>query len=286
AADLASGYSQALRSAPALLRGALQGLTGDNRAASMLKMLRAAPTGPLNGVVGHGRRVAFTRLPLADIKAVKNQLGGTVNDVVLATMGEAISHYLERRGTDADGIRYRVMVPVSVRGDGDTSMGNQVSGVLVDLPVGPMDPQRRLWAVRRAMSANKQEGRAGAAEQLMAASGLSPAPLHALMSRMGMVNQRIINMVISNVPGVQMPVYAAGSRTLEMYPLLPLAPNTRLVVCVLSYNNEMNIGLVADRAAVPDLQVIEDGIRLGFGRLKQAAGIEAPSKRRRAVPVA
>ena len=285
AADLAEGGLQALRSAPALLRGALDGMTNANAAVSVLKMLRAAPSGPLNGRVGHGRRVACVRVPLGEVKDVKNRLGGTVNDVVLAIVGEAISHYLERRGVDADGMRYRVMVPVSVRGDGDKSMGNQISAVTLDVPVGPMDPHRRLWAVGHGMSRNKQEGRAGAAEQLVAASNLSPAPLNAMMAKVGMANQRVINMVVSNVPGVQMPVYAAGSRTLEMYPLLPLAPNTRLVVCVLSYNNELNIGLVADRASVPDLHLVEEGIRRGFSRLKRAAGREDPAPQGGAVPV-
>jgi WS/DGAT/MGAT family acyltransferase len=274
AASIADAGKRAMRSAPAVLRGALQGFASARTPyLGLLKMLRAAPAGPLNGSVGHGRRMAFVRLPLPEIKEVKNALGGTVNDVVLATMGEAISHYLERRGIDADGLRYRVLVPVSVRGEGDKTMNNQVSGVLLDLPVGPMNAHRRLWAVSHAMSGIKQSGLSGTAEQLMAATALTPAPLNALASRLGTANQRIINMVISNVPGVQMPVYGAGSRALEMYPLLPLGPNTRLVVCVLSYNNEMNIGLVADRAGVPDLEVIEQGIRVGFDRLKREAGV-------------
>ena len=279
AVDLAGGGLQAMRSAPALVRGAIGGTAAARSAVSTLKMLRAAPSGPLNGRVGHGRRVACVRVPLGEVKDVKNRLGGTVNDVVLAIVGEAISHYLERRGVDADGMRYRVMVPVSVRGDGDKSMGNQISAVTLDVPVGPMDPHRRLWAVGHGMSRNKRAGRAGTTEQLVAASNLSPAPLNAWMAKIGMANQRVVNMVVSNVPGVQMPVYAAGSRTLEMYPLLPLAPNTRLVVCVLSYNNELNIGLVADRRSVPDLHLVEEGIRRGFMRLKRAAGIEHPRRR-------
>ncbi|MEA2683013.1 MAG: diacylglycerol O-acyltransferase / wax synthase [Chloroflexota bacterium] len=283
-ADLALGGIRALRSAPALLRGAVDGMTNADAARSMLKLLRAAPSGPLNGSVSHGRRIACVRVPLGEVKEIKNKLGGTVNDVVLAIVGEAVSHYLERRGVDADGMRYRVMVPVSVRGDGDKSMGNQISAVMLDVPVGPMDPHRRLWAVGHGMSSNKQEGRAGTAEQIVAASSLAPAPLNAMMSKVGTVNQRIINMVVSNVPGVQMPVYGAGSRVLEMYPLLPLAPNTRLVVCVLSYNNELNIGLVADRVSVPDLHLVEEGIRRGFTRLKRAAGVR--SARTRPGPVA
>jgi hypothetical protein len=167
-----------------------------------------------------------------------------------------------------------------MRGNGDRSMGNQLSAALLDLPVGPMHPERRLWAVIRAMSSIKQGGGVAAAEQLMAASSLSPAPLHAIVSKVGAINQRAINMVISNVPGVQMPLYAAGSRVLEMYPLLPLAPNTRLVVCALSYNHEMNIGLVADRAAVSDLEVFESGIRVGFSRLMREAGV-TPARPRR-----
>lgn len=285
ASDLAAGGMHALRSAPALLRVALGGITAGNPAGSVLRLLRAAPAGPLNGGVGQGRRVACVRVPLGEVKEIKNRLGGTVNDVVLAIVGEAVSHYLVRRGVDAEGMRYRVMVPVSVRGQGDRSMGNRISAVMLDVPVGPMDPHRRLWAVRRGMSSNKQEGRAGAAEQLAAASNLSPAPLNALGAKVGATNQRIVNMVVSNVPGVQMPVYAAGSRMLEIYPLLPLAPNTRLVVCVLSYNHELNIGLVADRDSVPDLDLVEEGIRRGFQRLKRAAGVKTSRRGRRAVPV-
>jgi WS/DGAT/MGAT family acyltransferase len=285
AADLAAGGMRALRSAPALLRGTLDGMTTASAAGAVLRLLRAAPAGPLNGSVGRGRRVACVRVPLGEVKEIKDRLGGTVNDVVLAIVGEAVSHYLDRHGVDADGMRYRVMVPVSVRGQGDRSMGNQISAVMLDVPVGPMDPHRRLWAVGHGMSSNKQEGRAGAAEQLVAASNLSPAPLNAMMSKVGMTNQRIINMVVSNVPGVQLPVYAAGSRTLEMYPLLPLAPNTRLVVCVLSYNNELNIGLVADRASVPDLHLVEEGIWRGFLRLKRAAGVKTSRRRAGAVSV-
>jgi diacylglycerol O-acyltransferase / wax synthase len=279
-ADLAEGGLQALRSAPALLRGALDGTTRAGTAVSMLKMLRAAPAGPLNGSVGYGRRVACVQVPLGEVKEVKNRLGGTINDVVLAIVGEAISHYLERHGVDADGMRYRVMVPVSVRGDSDKSMGNRISAVTLDVPVGPMDPHRRLWAVGHGMSSNKRERRAITAEHIVAASNLSPAPLNAMMAKIGIANQRVINMVVSNVPGVQMPVYAAGSRTLEMYPLLPLAPNTRLVICVLSYNNELNIGLVADRTSVPDLHLVEEGIRRGFSRLKRAAGVKTPRRAR------
>lgn len=257
-----------------------------NSAVTMLRMLRPAPAGPLNGSVGRGRRIALVRLPLLEVKEVKNRLGGTVNDVVLATMGEAISHYLARRGIDADGLRYRVLVPVSVRGDGDKTMNNQVSGIMLDLPVGPMNAHRRLWAVSHSMSGLKQAGLSGPAGQLVAASAITPPPLHALASRLGMANQRIINMVISNVPGVQMPVYGAGSRALEMYPLLPLGANTRLVVCVLSYNNELNIGLVADRTSVPDLGVVEEGIGLGFERLRQEAGlVTAAPLRAEAQPV-
>ena len=259
-----------LRSGPGWLRSAI---SASRPGASVLKMLRLAPGGPLNGRVGHGRRLVCVRLPLDEIKQVKNHAGASVNDVVLATIGEAVSEYLTHRGVPTDGLRYRVMVPVSVRGQDDRSMGNQVSGVVVELPVGPMHAERRLWAVMKEMAANKEQGRAGATEGMLAASAMTPAPLHALASRVGVGNQRMINMIVSNVPGVQMPLYAAGSRTLEMYPLLPLAPNTRLVVCALSYNNEMNIGVVADRASVPDIEVLERGIVNGFARLKEGAGL-------------
>ncbi|MFN2464436.1 MAG: wax ester/triacylglycerol synthase family O-acyltransferase [Candidatus Dormibacteria bacterium] len=257
-----------MRAAPSLVRGALNGFASGNVTTSVGKFFRLAPSGPLNGPVGAGRRIACVRLPLGEIKEVKNRLGASVNDVVLATIGEAVSEYLGHRRAAAEGLRYRVLVPVSVRAESDKSFGNQVSAVVVDLPVGPMDAGRRLWVVMQEMAANKRGARAGATEELLAASALAPAPLHALASRFGIGNQRMVNMIVSNVPGVQLPVYAAGSRTLEMYPLLPLAPNNRMVVCALSYNNELNIGVVADRAAIPDIAVFEQGILNGFARLK------------------
>ena len=275
---------QGLRAAPGLLRGALDGAASLDSIGSMLKMLRLAPAGPLNGSVGTARRVGCVRLPLGEIKDVKNRHGASVNDVVLATIGEALSEYLAHVGVSADGLRYRVMVPVSMRSEDDRTPGNQVSAVMVELPVGPMHPERRLWAVMQEMSANKQRGRAGAADGVLAMSAAAPAPLYAVASRLGMANQRMVNVVVSNVPGVQMPVYAAGSRTLEMYPLLPLAPNNRVVVCALSYNNQMNIGLVADRTSVPDLEVLERGITNGFRRLQgMPPGVPRVAARKRVV---
>jgi diacylglycerol O-acyltransferase len=235
-------------------------------------LLRPAPTGPLNVPVGPHRRLALVPISLVRAKAVKNKLGGTVNDVVLTAVGEAVDHFLEHRNVAHEEQTYRVLVPVSVRDESQRmTLGNRVAAMFVDLPVGPMPARRRLATVSRAMTGVKENQQALAADRLIALGGWAPATLHGLAGRIGFSSQRVLNLVVSNVPGVQYPLYAGGARLLETYPLLPLAANLASVVCVTSYCGTLYFGLVGDRDAVPDLDVLARGLRRGFDRLEIAA---------------
>ena len=243
-------------------------------------MLRPAPPTPVQPTGRQRRRGWSWSSSSGGAKDVKNALGGTVNDVILATVAEALHLFLDHRGEKSDGVFYRVLVPMSVRAESEKldlearlekrlDMSNRIVGTFVDLPVGPMAPARRLWVVRKAMGRVKT-GQAGAAGRFLDLASLSPATVQRATLRAGLANQRLINLVVSNVPGVQMPVYAGGSRLLEVYPMLPLTPNTGLIICVLSYDNNLHFGLVGDPDLVPDLDVLAADLRLAFQRLRGA----------------
>jgi diacylglycerol O-acyltransferase len=241
-------------------------------------LARPAPGGPLNETRSVARKIALTTLPLATAKAIKDEAGATINDVVLATVGEAVHRYLEHRGTRTDGLRHRVLIPVNARAAGDDgTAGNRLSGMLIDLPVGPMAPSRRLWAVMQLMSRSKRGGQAQATSRFVDWAALAPPPLQALASRVGLGNQRLVNLIVSNLAGVQMPLYLGGSRLLEVYPLLPLGANMGLVVCVLSYDNTLHVGLVGDAVALADIDVLQREMRAAFKALARGSKSAAPS---------
>ena len=254
---------------PGAVLGSLGGATALRRLASLAV---PAPESPINAPVGSARRISLVPVSLARAKAVKNALGGTVNDVVLCAVGEALNHFLEHRGVPHEEQVYRVMVPVSVRDESERmALGNRVAAMFVDLPVGSMPVRRRLHAVSAAMENLKETKQAVAADMLVGLAGWAPATLHGLAGRLEFANQRVVNTVVSNVPGVQVPMYAGGARLLEAWPLLPLSANVALVTCVTSYNGGLFFGLIGDYDVLPDLEVIADGLRRGFDRLEVAA---------------
>jgi WS/DGAT/MGAT family acyltransferase len=269
AARAVTGAVRSPRAVPGQVFGAAVDAT---RMSRLLNLLRPAPGSPINVPVGSARRISIASISLARAKAVKNALGGTVNDVVLAAVGEAFEHFLSHRGIPHAEQMYRVMVPVSVRDETERmALGNRVTAMFVDLPVGPMPAARRLAAVTHEMKDLKEQRQALAADRLMALAGLAPATLHGLAGRLEFTNQRMLNTVVSNVPGVQYPLYSGGSRLLETYPLLPLTANIAVIVCVTSYNGNLYFGVMGDYDAMPDLDVIGEGLRRGFDRLELAA---------------
>jgi WS/DGAT/MGAT family acyltransferase len=215
---------------------------------------RPAPDSPLNAVIGEQRRFGTARTDLADYKTVRRAHGGTVNDVVLATITGALRAWMLTRGDAVGaGTILRAMAPVTVRADDDRS-GSRVSSYLVDLPVGEPSPVMRLHQVSFAMKAHKEAGQSVGAEALVRFSNFSPPTLHALGARTAnSLSRRLFNLVVSNVPGPQSPLYAAGAEMMEVYPVVPLAKGQAVSIGLSSYNGQVFYGLNADRDAMPDV---------------------------------
>jgi WS/DGAT/MGAT family acyltransferase len=238
--------------------------------AQLVSLGQAAP-GAFNVAIGPNRRFASAEVPVADAKAVKNALGGTVNDVVLAAVAGALRKLLVARGERVRGLTLRAMVPVSIRdASQQMALGNQVSMFLVDLPVGVADPARRLRRITRVTKELKSSHQAVAATALINSAQWTPPTLHGLAARL-IARQRVANLIVSNVPGPQIPVYLAGARLMVAYPVLPLGERLALSVAVTSLSGTMGFGFTGDWDAVPDIEVLAAGLRESVSELKKAA---------------
>ncbi|HEY0165915.1 MAG TPA: wax ester/triacylglycerol synthase family O-acyltransferase [Jatrophihabitans sp.] len=235
---------------------------------------RPAPVSALNSVIGSQRRFAVARTELEDYRKVRKHRGGTVNDVVLATVTGAIRGWMLSRGEPVTpSTTVRAMVPVSIRGDEDSEQaGNRVSSYLVDLPVGEPNPMIRLSQVGYAMKAHKESGQSVGAEALAALSGFAPPTLHALGARAAAsFTRRLFNVVVTNVPGPQFPLYASGARMLEMFPVIPLAAGQAVSIGLTSYDGGVFFGLNADRDAMHDVEVLGSLIEESLAELVAAS---------------
>lgn len=247
--------------------GALSGIASAVRTAAV-----PPPGGPLNSATSTQRRFAVAKARLDDFRMVRRTHGTTVNDVVLAVVAGALRSWLLSRGeVVSQHTTVRAMVPVSVRAGDDAareeyadtsslpvgSVGNRVSAYLVDLPVGESNPTVRLHQVGHAMRAHAESGQSVAADALVRVSGFAPPTLHALGTRVanGMSN-RLFNVLVTNVPGPQVPLYAAGAKMTEMFPVVPLAKNQSLAIGVTSYDGGLYFGLNGDRVAMSDVDVL------------------------------
>ena len=220
------------------------------------------PESVLDGPIGPRRRWGWARADLAEVKKVKNSLGGTVNDVVLAAIAGGFRTLLTARGEPVDGRTVRTMVPVSMRtAEEHGTMGNQVSAVFADLPVGVSNPAERLASVTRQLSSLKSSGMAIGVDTMLAAADLMPGTLFSLGARLAArLPQRAISTVTTNVPGPQVPMYLLGRRMTELFPYIPLGADIRITIGVASYAGRLTCGVTGDYDAVPDLQVLCDGI--------------------------
>jgi diacylglycerol O-acyltransferase / wax synthase len=229
------------------------------------------PPGPFDVPVGPNRRFAMAEVDVDDARAVKKALGGTVNDVVLATVAGALHRFLRGRGEKTSGATLRALVPVSIRDRSQRmALGNQVSMFLVDLPVGRMSAAGRLRRITEATRELKYRHQAVAASALIGLGTWAPPTLHALSARL-VARQRVANLVVSNVPGPQVPLYLAGARQVATYPVMPLGPTMGLSIAVTSLSGVMGFGLTADREAVPDLEDLAGNILESFEELAKAA---------------
>ena len=194
---------------------------------------------------------------------MKNSLGGTVNDVILAAIAGGFRTFLEARGEAVDGRTVRTMVPVSMRTPQEhAQLGNQVSAVFADLPVGLSDPGERLAAVTRQLSSLKSSGMAMGMDSMLNAADLVPGTLFALGARLAArLPQRAISTVTTNVPGPQVPMYLLGHRMTELFPYIPIGADIRITIGIVSYAGRLTCGVTGDFDAVPDLPVLCDAIQ-------------------------
>ena len=234
--------------------------------------LNAAPPSPFNVRIGPHRRFTWVRGDLDQFKAIKNALGGTVNDVVLTAVAGALGRYMRSHGHATDGVELKAMVPVSVRADVERgALGNRVAAMWAPLPVGLTDPVQRLLAVRSAMEGIKESGQAVGAQVLTGLSGFAPPTIMAQAARL-QARQRMFNLVVTNVPGPQFPLYVLGREMTAIYPMVPLAENTALGIAIMSYNGQLNFGLVADYDALDDVEALADELRAAIEELAARAG--------------
>src|SRR6187200_519870 len=216
--------------------------------------LNPAPETPLNVPIGPHRRLSFVRNDLADFKQVKNTLGGTVNDVVLSVVAGGLRSWLRSRGVRTEGLELRALVPVSVRSSeqhGD--MGNRIVVMRGPLPIYVEDPVARLRVVRQAMDGLKDSKQAVGAEVITGLEALAPPTILAQASRL-QFSTRLFNLLVTNVPGPQFPLYVLGRELEDLFPVAFLPENQSLAVAVMSYNGRMDFGLLADYDALADVE--------------------------------
>jgi diacylglycerol O-acyltransferase len=238
--------------------------------------LNPAPPTPYNNDIGPHRRFTWVRADLAQLKAIKNELGGTVNDVVLATVAGALGRHLRRRGQQTDGLELKALVPVSVRSEVEQgALGNRVAAMMAPLPVWCQEPVARLDIVRERLKDLKAGGQAVGAQVLTELSGFAPPTIMGQASRL-MSRQRFFNLVVTNVPGPQFPLYLMGREMIETFPMVPLAKNQALGIALLSYNGHINFGLVGDFDLLWDLDELAVDLRESLVELAVAADVELP----------
>jgi diacylglycerol O-acyltransferase len=268
-AEVARGIRSLFRAPRRMLKSATHGLEAVGALA--WAGLNPAPKTALNVPIGPHRRVEFVRASLADFKTIKNVLGGTVNDVVLAVVSGALRRFLEHRGVDVRGLELKAMVPMSIRAEHERgALGNRVSAMAAPLPIYEEEPVLRLGIVREAMKDVKSSKQAVGAQMITDLTGFAPPTILGQAARLQQ-QQRFFNLLVTNVPGPQFPLFTQGRPLVDLFPMAPLASNQALNVAVMSYNGQFGFGLLGDYDAIPDLGVIAEGLEKSIAELLHAA---------------
>src|SRR5208282_2052680 len=226
------------------------------------------------------QKFAWTEIPLAEIKSIKSTCGTSVNDVILALVTASIQRYLELHGDSLKGRLFRMMVPVNLRGSESASqLGNRISIVPVTVPLDIRDPRKLLAAVHRRMEFLK---RSHAAELVSLAGGLIGMFPTSAQALAGHIVSRLpftpFNMVCTNVPGPQQPLYLLGHKMLHCYPYVPIGGEMALNCAILTYNGTAYFGFSGCSHAAPDLRRLETFLQSSFTELREAAGVKPPPK--------
>jgi diacylglycerol O-acyltransferase len=239
----------------------------------------AQPCAPDSAQRPDHRRFSVARQRLADYKEVKSALGGTVNDVVLTVVSGALAGWLRSRGVQTEGLEMRALVPVSVRTpDQRGSLGNQLAVMRGPLPVYIEDPVARLQFVREAMDGLKESKQAVGASTLAAVNNLAPPTVLAQASRLNF-STRLFNLIVTNVPGPQLPLYVLGRELQDLFPVAFLPEDHALAIAIMSYNGALDYGLLGDYDALPDIELITQGLQDTLAQLLSAARSERPAPR-------
>lgn len=268
---------QLLAGAPGFVRQRLQTraeLLGFGRGlAGSARRLAVPSASSLNGPIGPGRRWTWTTASLRRVKRIRAELGGTINDLLLASITRGFRDVLSARGELSDGVVVRSLVPISVRGTDERGvLTNRVSAVLANLPVSEPSPVRRLGLLRAQLDDLKLTHQAAGAELLTEMLGFAAPTLLALGSRAAFrLPQPLVQTVTTNVPGPRFPLFILGRRMVEAYPYVPIGDNVRISVAIYSYLDRFAFGITADRSAAPDARVLVRGIRRGLSELQAEA---------------
>jgi diacylglycerol O-acyltransferase len=276
--EIARGARASLR-APRRAVGSLARSVRNVGASALPGIEHPTPRTPFNVEIGPHRRYTWVDADLHLFKAIKDALGGTLNDVVLSSVSLALGAQLRAQGYDTAGMELKAMVPVSVRADAERgALGNKVAAMWAPLPVGVQDAAECYAQVRSATEQLKSSGQAVGAEVLTNLAGFAPPTILSQAARL-QARQRYFNLVITNVPGPQFPLYLLGRELTALYPVVPLARRQALGIAVMSYNGRLGFGLLADYDALPELEMIAQELRMAIAALAKAANIAPPRKR-------
>ena len=249
--------AELIRGARALIRRPMKALGAIREAIGATGSLAgkglSAPDSPLNVEIGPHRRFAWVRGDLSDLRRIKDVYGGTVNDVVLTVVSGALGRHLRSLGHTTDELVLKAMVPVSIRtADQHGALGNQVTAMMAPLPVWCEDPIERLGIVRRSMGDLKSSKQAVGASLLTEMTDFAPPTITSQAARL-QSRQRFFNLVVTNVPGPQFPLYVLGRRLQDIFPMVPLAKRQAVCVGIMSYDGGINFGLIGDFEGMPAL---------------------------------
>jgi diacylglycerol O-acyltransferase len=256
-----------------------------------------SPKSPINGKTGPARSFAYSRFPLEEFRLIKQAFGGTINDIVLAVVAGGLRHFLVARGVDPDDERsaLQALCPVSIRDTSErTALGNRLAMLLVKLPISEADPQQRIAKVRTTVDALKARKQAVGADFLLNLAGFAPSTLHAMVARASL-RQIAFNLIVTNVPGPQFPLYCQGAKLVEVFPIAFLYDGQELAIAIFSYSGMLNFGYLVDAQGVPDVDVFAECVEEGLRELVEAARAvtgqhdgkpEKPAARGRSKPAA
>jgi diacylglycerol O-acyltransferase / wax synthase len=245
--------------------------TGEALAEVAWNFTNPAPEVPLNTDIGSHRRFAWARAELNDFKRIKDALGGTVNDVVLTVVSGALRSWLRSRGIKTEGLELRALVPVSIRAEDEHGqLGNRIAAMRGPLPVYIEDPVKRHEVVRRAMGDLKESKQALGAEVISRLNDFAPPTLLAQASRINF-STRLFNLIVTNVPGPQIPLYVLGRELQDVFPVAFLPENHALAIAIMSYHGGIDFGLLGDYDAMEDIDMLATGLSESLSDLLAAA---------------